>query len=240
LTAQYPSPAPVQTYEYFNDFSTYNSGDWTVTTTNGGTSALTDGEGGLLIQTTGATSTNYQANQLKNLSWYVTTGYRHWFGINFKLSDTAHTAFQAGWIDTLAGPLTPGSGIYFSKTDASTTLNLIINNASATTTIAVGTIAASTAYSVGWYFNAAANPTLYIYSSIGLTLPYTWEGQQQFQYGVRVASVGAGSNTNPTLLTNLPAATVGHTMGWGLSTGTNAAHTLTVDHVFSGSAVNRF
>src|SRR5690349_5242710 len=169
----------------------------------------------------------------------MVTGYRHWFGINFKIGDTAHTAFQAGWIDTLAGPLTPGSGIYFEKADTSTTLNLILNNASTKTTIAVGTLAASTYYSVGWYYNGASNPTLYVYSSIGLTLPYLWEQQQQFQGGVRVAAAGANASSG-VALTNLPAATVGHTMGFGLSTGTNTAHTFYVDHVFSGSAVNRF
>ena len=240
LLSQYPNPSPIQTYTYFNDFSTYAAGDWTVTSTNSGTSALDDGEGGILKLTTGATATNYQANQLTKLSYYFTTGYRHWFEINFKLGDVAHTAFQAGWVDTLAGPLTPGSGVYFSKTDASTTLNLILNNASATTTIAVGTIAASTYYTVGWYYNAAASPTMYVYSSIGLSLPYLWETQQQFQGGVVVATIGANSAANPTLLANLPAATVGHTIGFGLSTGTNSAHTLFCDHIMSASAVNRF
>lgn len=241
LFGQLPIPSPFTVYEYHNDFSTYAAGDWVVTTTNSGTSALTDGEGGKLLLTTGATGTNYQANELAKLSYYFTTGYRHWFEINFKLSDTAHTLFQAGWVDTLAGPMAPASGVYFEKTDTSTTLNLILNNATVKTTIAVSTIAASTAYTVGWYYNASPNPTLYVYSSAGLTLPNLWESQvQSVPGGVRVASIGANSATNTALLANLPAATVGHTMGFGITTGTNSAHTLTIDHVMSASAVNRF
>lgn len=243
LMGQYPKPSGISTYEYFNDFSTYAAGDWTVTSTDSGTSALTDGEGGLLLLTTGATGTDYQANQLTKLSYYFTTGYRHWFAINFKLSDVAHTLFTAGWVDTLAGGTknVPGSGVYFTKTDASTTLSLVLNNAGTTTSYTVGTIAAATAYTVGWYYNAAASPTLYVYSSIGLTLPYLWENQSQYQGGVRVLAIGANSGSgNTTLLANLPVATVGHTMGFGLTTGTGAAHTLTVDHVFAASGVNRF
>jgi hypothetical protein len=65
LFGDYQWHSPVSLYEYKNDFSTYAAGDWTVTSTNSGTSALaSSGEGGLLVQTTGGTSTNYQANQL--------------------------------------------------------------------------------------------------------------------------------------------------------------------------------
>ena len=244
LFGQLPIPSPFTIYEYHNDFSTYAAGDWTVTSTNSGTSALADGEGGLLLLTTGATGTNYQANQLTNLSYYFTTGYRHWFEISFKLSDVAHTLFTAGWVDTLAGATknVPGSGVYFTKTDASTTLSLVLNNAGTSTTYTVSTIAAATFYTVGWFYNAAASPTMYVYSSAGLTLPNLWESQtQSVPGGVRVLAIGANSGSgNTTLLANLPAATVGHTMGFGLTTGTGAAHTLTVDHVFAGSGVNRF
>ena len=156
----YPWRLPADIYEYTNDFSTYEAGDWTVTSNNSGATALAAGNGGLLTQTTGTTSTNYQANELVTTSFYFTAADRHWFWINFKLSDILHTLFLAGWVDTLSGPMAPGSGVYFSKTDASATLNLILNNAGTKTTIAVGTIAAATTYTVGWYYNGATTPTL--------------------------------------------------------------------------------
>jgi hypothetical protein len=238
LWGDYRWPGAHDFYEYKNDFSTYAAGDWTVTSTNSGTSALADGEGGLLVQTTGATSTNYQANQLAAKSFYMVTGYRHWFWMNFNLSDIAHTLLLAGWVDTLAGPMTPASGVYFSKTDASATLNIILNNAGTKTTVAVGTIAAATAYTVGWYYDGKSTPTLSVFSTIGQTLPVKIQGHQVYG-GQIVASIGANSPTN-TSLANLPAATIGHTMAFGITTGASAAHTNTVDYVGSASMVNRF
>jgi hypothetical protein len=238
LWGDYEWPGAHDFYEYKNDFSVYAAGDWLVTSTNSGTSALTDGEGGLLLLTTGGTSTNYQAMELVKKSFYMVTGYRHWFWINFNLSDILHTLFLAGWVDTLAGPMAPGSGIYFSKLDASATLNIILNNAGTKTTIAVGTIAAATNYTVGWYYDGRSTPTLNVFSSIGLTVPVLSQGNQV--YGGRlVASIGANSPTN-TSLANLPAATIGHTLGFGITTGASAAHTNTVDYVGAASQVNRF
>ncbi len=86
LWGDYRWPGAHDFYEYKNDFSTYAAGDWTVTSTGAGASALADGEGGLLVQTTGATSTNYQANQLASKSFYMVTGYRHFTGHRLKLT----------------------------------------------------------------------------------------------------------------------------------------------------------
>lgn len=238
LWGDYEWPGAHDFYEYKNDFTTYAAGDWAVTSTNSGASALADGEGGLLVQTTGVTTTNYQANETVAKTFYMVTGYRHWFWINFNLSDVAHTLLLAGWVDTLSGPMTPGSGVYFSKTDASTTLNIILNNAGTKTTVAVGTIAAATAYTVGWYYDGKSTPTLSVFSSIGLTLPVVSQGVPVYG-GKLVTSIGANSPTN-TSLANLPAANVGHRLAFGITTGAGAAHTNTVDFVGGASQVNRF
>jgi hypothetical protein len=238
LYGNLPIPSPLPVYGYSNDFSTYAAGDWVVTSTGAGASALTDGLAGQITLTTGATTTNYQSMELAKKSFYLTPGYASWFNILFKLGDVAHTLLLAGWVDTLAGPNTPGTGIYFSKTDASTTLNLILNNAGTKTTMTVGTVAADTWYNVGWYYNGKSLPTISAFSSIGSTLPVMSEGFQVYG-GHSVIAAGANSNLG-TPLTNLPASTVGHTMAFGISTGTNTAHTLIVDHVASFMAVNRF
>ena len=50
-----PYPSDQTFYGYFNDFMTYNSGDWTITTTEAGSGdaseALTSGAGGQLLIT---------------------------------------------------------------------------------------------------------------------------------------------------------------------------------------------
>ena len=68
---------------YWNDFNTYNAGDWTVAPATG-TSALTAGLGGQLTLTTGAVSGNGQGNALNPVSFAFTPGYQTWFSINFK------------------------------------------------------------------------------------------------------------------------------------------------------------
>jgi hypothetical protein len=238
VLANLPIPAPTNLYGYYTDFSTYLSGEWTVTSINSGTTALTDGEGGFALQTTGATSTNYQANELVAKSFYFKTGFQKWFTYSFNLSDTAHTLMLAGLVDTLSGPMTPSKGVYFSKTDASTTLNLILKGAG-TTTIAVGTIAAATQYSVGFYYDARSTPTLYVYSSIGTTLPVLYEYTNPIVGGLVTTSAGNNASSG-TLLTNLPTATDALKIGFGITTGANAAHTNTVDYIGAWSEVQRF
>jgi hypothetical protein len=53
-----PYPSDQTFYGYFNDFMTYNSGDWTVTTTEAGTGsaseAVTSSAGGALLLTNAA------------------------------------------------------------------------------------------------------------------------------------------------------------------------------------------
>jgi hypothetical protein len=104
--------------------------------------------------------------------------------------------------------------------------------------VTVGTIAAATAYSVGFYYDARSTPTLYIYSSIGQTLPLLWEGGVPVFGGLAVGSLG----TNGTLgtLANIPAATDALTMGFGITTGASAAHTNIVDYVGAWQDVQRF
>lgn len=238
LLGDLQQPSPIKLYSLFTDFAVYQADDWTVTTTNSGTSALADGNGGLLVQTTGGTSTNYQANESVAKSFFFTSGHKKWFWFNFNLSDTAHTLMLAGLVDTLSGPMAPSKGVYFQKTDASTTLSIVLKGAS-TTTVTVGTIAAATAYSVGFYYDARSTPTLYVYSSIGLTAPVLWEGNTQIYGGMVTTSIGGNSPTNPSLA-NLPTATDGLRLGFGITTGANAAHTNTIDYVGAASEVNRF
>jgi hypothetical protein len=243
LFANLGIPTPAFYYQYFNDFSTYAAGDWTVTTGGTGTSALTDGLGGLLLQTTSAVAADFQANQLTKKSFATQAGQDIWFGINFSLSAGGATgpAFVAGLGDTFAGGATgpTAGGIWFKKAGGSTTLNLLVTASSTTTTIPVGTVAAATAYTVGYYYNgSAATPTLYVFSTIpyvanSLTKPPTYGPGGSFVVGT---AYSGGTYT----LANLPVAGTLMTMGFGVATGTTAAQTSTVDYVFAGQTVNRY
>lgn len=237
LFGDYSWPGPVDLYEYKNDFSTYAAADWTVSTTNSGTTALTNGNGGLLLQTTGATSTNYQSNYLTTTSFAFTPGYRTWFWINVALSDVAtHNFFQAGLVDTLSTNATPGQGVYFSKLDASSTVSLVLNKSGTKTTVTVGTMVINTATTLGFYYDGRAVPTLYAYSSIGLTANTAFGPDPVFG-GARVIAFGANSAN---ALTNLPLAATGLTLGFGITTGASVAKTATIDYVGAGMQLARF
>jgi hypothetical protein len=85
---------------------------------------------------------------------------------------------------------------------------------------------------VGWYYDGKSTPSLYVFSSAGLTSPTLYERSSQYNGGALVAV--------QTDMTNLPAATQALTLGFGITTGASAAHTNTVDYVGAASQVNRF
>ena len=65
-----PLPSDQTHYGYFNDFMTYNSGDWTVTTTEAGTTpaeAITSGAGGQLLLTNAAGDNDLDFLQLRRV-----------------------------------------------------------------------------------------------------------------------------------------------------------------------------
>lgn len=236
LYGNYPAPTPPRIYEYFNDFSVYAAADWTVTSTSTGTSALAAGNGGLLVQTTAASNNDIQANQLTVTSFAFAGGQQVWFNINVALSDATASLFLAGLANDFA-TMAPTDGVYFSKAAASTTLNLILRKSSTSTTIAIGTMANATSYSLGFYYNGNPNATLFAYSSIGLASNVAY-GQPYYPGGIIVAAAGAtpagfSAPTNP--LTNLPTAAL--TMGFGVKAGAAAIKTSTVDYVLAAQEI---
>lgn len=229
LYGNFPAPTPPRVAQYFNDFSTYAAGDWTVTASTG-TTALTSGAGGKIIQSTAASNNDVQANEQVTTSWQFIAGAQLWFNINVALSDATSSLFLAGLANTFA-TMAPTDGVYFSKAAASTTLNLIVRKASTSTTIAVGTMANATAYSLGFYYDGKESPTLYVYSSIGLPANNAF-GQPYYPGGVVVAAAGAESAN---VLTNLPTAAL--TLGFGVKAGAVAIKTSTVDYVLAAQEV---
>jgi hypothetical protein len=249
LFGHFPFPAPMRLNQYFNDFNTYAAGDWTVTSTSTGTSALTDGNGGLIVLTTAASLNDAQSMNLKNKAWYFTTGAQWWYAVNVKLSDATNSLFIAGFADafTTVGPTGPTNGVYFSKADGTTTLSAIIRGNSTSTTMTVGTMANNTTYTLGFYYNGKPTPTLYFYS----TIPYTTGsatgptafGQPYFPGGNAIA-VAASSETGATnTLANLPVGATGMYLGFGVksgATGGTAARTATIDYVLGAEEIARY
>lgn len=211
----YPFRTPPRLNEFFTDFNTYNSGDWTVTASSSGTVALSDYNGGAITVTTATTNNDIEAIQLKNKSFAFTTGSQVWFSCNVTLTTATTPALMMGLGNSFTA-LTPTDGVYFSKAAGSTTMNLVIRAASTSTTLTVGTMADATAYTFSYYFNGAPTPTLRVYSTIGysgsptaFSVPYFSGGNQEV---ISASSDPAATNS----LVNLPTPTTLLTAGFAL------------------------
>lgn len=239
MFGDYPGPTPFRIHEVFSDFDRYLASDWTVTTTNAGTSALAAGNGGFLLQTTAATGTDLQSNQTPIADFAVVPGARMWFSMNINLNDASAQLFQAGFANSFAA-LAPTDGIYFSKAAASTTLNLILAKSSTVTTLAVGTLAAATAYTIGFYYDGKPTPNLYVYFTGGYTTGPTAFSQPYYTGGSQVTVSASADGLNPNPLTNLPLAATNLVAGFAIKASAAAAKTNTIDYFYAGNEILRF
>ena len=202
LTA-YAAPDPTVFHTYFNDFDVFTAGDWTGTATGSVTNSIIAGDGGWLGLANSASNNDLDSLQLKTAGFLITAGQLAWFKTRFKVSNATNSNVVVGLIPIDTTPIANTAGISFSKLATSTTLNCLIANASAATTVSVGTMADDTFVTVGWHYTGSA---------------------------VNVFLNGSEVN-GTTVLTNLP--TVALALTIAVSNGTAAANTLTVDYVMA-------
>ena len=152
----YPSD---QTYNgYFNDFMTYNSGDWTITTTEAGTGsateAVTSSAGGALLLTNAAGDNDLDFLQLKGEAFTLAAGKRAFFSSRFKVSDATQSDFVMGLHITDTSPLDVTDGIFFISADGAATVDLSVEkNNSATTASSIATMANDTFITLSWFID---------------------------------------------------------------------------------------
>ena len=224
-----PQPGDARVCYYFNDFNTYAAGDWTVTTVNSGTSALSNTLGGGLILTTGATDTNYQGNTLASTSFAISNAAAQmWFGINIALSNASTCSFVIGM--TAGGPSAPTDGIYFTKAGGSTAISGVVRGSSTSTTYASLTTAQTGAMTLGFYYNGATSPNIQWFSSYGMSTA-----------SLNNPRIGGQLVKKTTDMTNLPATTTLLAPQFYLVTSSgSAAKTLTVDWMLAACDVARY
>jgi len=152
-------PDPTQAHVYFNDFTTYVAGDWTITTTEGGTGnaseALTNVAGGALLITNDDADNDSDEFQLAVESFKFASGKKSWFKTRFKVSD----ATQSDWIIGLCITDTTlidamSDGVYFKKDDGDASIDFALElNGSATEASGIATQSDDTFVTLGWYFD---------------------------------------------------------------------------------------
>ena len=203
-----PLPSDQTHYGYFNDFMTYNSGDWTITTAEDGTGsateAMTSGAGGQFLITNAAGDNDADFFNLKGESFKLSSSKRAYFSARFKVSDATQSDFVMGLQITDTSPLAVSDGVFFIKDDGDTNLDFIVEKDSTSTdTTAIHTMADDTFVTVAWYIDPISS---LVYYSVNNAEP-----------------VGVVN-------TNLPDDEE-LTVSFGIQNGAAAAKTMTIDYI---------
>ena len=218
--AMYGHPDPTTWHTYFNDFDTFNTADWTITTVEAGagsaTEALTDADGGILLITNDAADNDSDFFQKVGESFLPTSGKRLLGKFRFKTSDATQSELYLGLMVTDTDPFssTAGDGvtdgIFFMKEDGSTDVGFYVQKDATTgqlTTSAIATLVSDTWTELAFAFDGKRYITL-------------WKD------GVQVANV----DLTTTLATYLPDTEL--TVSYGLKNGEAVAKTLSIDYLF--------
>lgn len=196
---QYLAPDPTQIHEWFNDFDTYTAGDWTVTETQAGaTQAIVAGDGGLLALVNSAADDDLNQIQLATETFLFSSTKRFWIKSRFKVSNATESDILVGVYVTDTTPVAsaPSDGLYFSKTDGSTTLQFKASKASATTTTTVATVVADTFIVVTAYYNGV--DTIYLYADgnlVGSSVSTNIPTAQTVAIGIAIQNGDANART---------------------------------------------
>lgn len=214
----YPYPDPTRaTYEYFNDFDTYVSGDWTRTAIGTGTSALlADEPFGALANVNSAADNDGIQMQLTTENFTISTGKKAWFKARFKISDATESDFILGLCvldSTLLGSVDGDGftdGIYFSKEDGDTQLDFGCQKDTTTGQLRTTNIA-----TVGTSY---------------MTVGFEWDGVRYIKYFVDDVQKGTLdlTATSSAYMPDTPL-----TVSFGHLNGAAAAKTMTIDYVFA-------
>lgn len=206
MWADYIDCSPSKVHAYFNDFDTYQTGDWTVTeTSSGATQAITDGDGGLLLLTGVASSGTIVAlNKVgSSFTFESASGKSLFFESRFKVSEATLSGLVMGLQVTDNTPFAVTDGVFFTKASGSTNLLFVVQSASTATSTVATTVADDTYLQVG----------------------YSYDG------GTRLAYSVAGVEVGVLPITNMPAAASNQTISMAVASGSSGAQTMTIDYV---------
>lgn len=193
---------------WFEDFDKYTAADWTITTTEAGTSsateAVSDAANGVLLITNDVNDDDADFFNYANETWKFDSSKRLWFGARFQSGEATQSDIIIGLQDTDTTPLAASDGLWFQKDDGDTNLDFHIG-ASGTSTdrAAIATFAASTWTEVEFYYDGNSG-------------------------GVYVGVNGSVVTTVP--LTNAPSTEL--CVSFGIQNGSAGAKTLSVDYLF--------
>lgn len=208
-TGFYGMPDPTKWITYFNDFTEYVAGDWTITTTEAGSGDATEAlastsAGGLLLITNDDADNDLDFLQLKTEAFKFVAGKKTFFKSRFAVSDATQSDFVMGLQITDTTPLAVSDGVYFMKDDGDASLDFHVEkDGSDTTASAIATVSDATMLVAGFYY----------------------DGKSAIEYYVDDVKLGTSVTTNLPDDEEL-------TVSFGIMNGAAAAKTMTVDYIF--------
>ena len=158
-------PDPTTAYEWWDEFMNYTAADWTITETGTGTRAVAaGGAGGVLVITNGAVDDDFNSLQYSGNTSAATvetfkfvSGKRSWGKVRFKVSDATQSDVMIGLVITDTTPIAGVTdGVYFLKSDGSTTLSLVQTLNSTSTTTTAGTMVSDTYVTAGYHYDGGS------------------------------------------------------------------------------------
>lgn len=212
--APMPVLRPDRVHSYFNDFHTFNTADWTITTTEAGagsaTEALADEQFGALLITNDAADNDADFFQKVGESFKFVAGKKLAFACRFKVSDATQSDVVVGLQITDTTPLAVTDGVYWRKDDGDANLDfVVIKDSTATTATAATTLADATYITLGFYYDGAS------------TIEY-WSA----------TAAGVWTKHGTSVTTNMPDDEL-LTISFGIQNGEAVAKTMTVDWVYA-------
>ena len=208
-TGYYGMPDPTKWITYFNDFTEYVAGDWTITTTEAGSGDATEAlastsAGGLLLITNDDADNDLDFFNLKTEAFKFVAGKKTFFKARFAVSDATQSDFVMGLQITDTTPLAVSDGVYFMKDDGDASLDFHVEkDSSDTTASAISTVSDATMLVAGFYY----------------------DGKSAIEYYVDDVKLGTSVTTNLPDDEELA-------VSFGIQNGAAAAKTMTVDYIF--------
>lgn len=197
----------LNSYVYFNHFTTYDANEWTITTTEAGTGnaseVIANEAGGWLLLTNDDADNDNDFLQLKGEAFRFVAGKKLWFEAKLKTSNATESDIVMGLQITDTTPLATTDGVYFIKNDDATGVDfVVVKDSTATTVEDVAVMANNTEIILGFYYDGAAT----------------------LEYRVNREKVGTAA------VTNLPD-DEDLTISFGIQNGSAGAKTLSVDYI---------
>ena len=208
-TGFYGMPDPTKWITYFNDFTEYVAGDWTITTTEAGSGDATEAlastsAGGLLLITNDDADNDLDFFNLKTEAFKFVAGKKTFFKARFAVSDATQSDFVMGLQITDTTILAVSDGVYFMKDDGDASLDFHVEkDGSDTTASAIATVSDATMLVAGFYY----------------------DGKSAIEYYVDDVKLGTSVTTNLPDDEELA-------VSFGIQNGAAAAKTMTVDYIF--------